>query len=542
MQLITVLSAFRCKAAGSTNVETDDREIDKTCGGYTRLIRWRLSFFNTQRARESSGSKGGSMSRTPISEYDAAVETSAASAGRGDQSRRLPHEMTVDAVLKVLPEAVYTTDENGLITFFNQAAVALWGITPQLGKTCFCGSWKLYWPDGSPLPHGECPLAMALKEKRSIRGFETIAARPDGTRVRFLSFPSPLFDLNGILIGAVNILIDVSDQALADEATLRHNAIVESSDDAIIAKDLNGTIINWNRGAERLFGYTAEEAVGRPVAMLIPLDRQDEEPGILARIGRGERIEHYETIRRRKDGSLVEISLSVSPIRNRQGRVIGAAKIARDITDRRQAEAQKNLMLQEMDHRIKNLFALANGVISLSARSAKTVEELTSVVSTRLNALARSHALTVPHGLSSEQPTTLHTLIETVVAPYAGGDDSGKSRASITGPDISIAGTAVANFALLLHEFATNAAKYGALSVPEGRVDITCSEIEDLFTVVWNERNGPPIEREPQNIGFGTRLAKVTVGGHLGGQIFRDWNREGLSIKLVFSAARFRVR
>ena len=115
-------------------------------------------------------------------------------------------------------------------------------------------------------------------------------------------------------------------------------AIVELSDDAIISKDLNGVIQTWNRGAERVFGYTAEEAVGKPVTILIPPDRMDEEPGILARIRRGERIDHYETVRRRKDGSLIDISLTVSPIRDGDGRIAGASKIARDITERKKAE------------------------------------------------------------------------------------------------------------------------------------------------------------------------------------------------------------
>jgi PAS domain S-box-containing protein len=478
------------------------------------------------------------MSHKTISEYDAALEACSVVAPGAAALHSLPHELSLAAVLEALPEAVYTTDENGLITFFNQAAVALWGITPQLGKSEFCGSWKLYWPDGIELPHNECSMAIALKEKRPIRGLEAIAVRPDGTRVRFMTFPSPLFDTDGKLIGAVNMLVDLTDQTATDEAALRHDAIVASSDDAIIAKDLNGTIINWNQGAERLFGYTADEAIGQPVAMLIPMDRQDEEPGILARIHRGERIEHYETIRRRKDGSLVEISLSVSPIRNRQGRVIGAAKIARDITERRQAEEQKNLLIREMDHRVKNLFALANSVISLSARSATTPGELAAVVSSRLNALAKSHALTIPNGFSSEQPTTLHTLIQTVVAPYAGGADNRQSRAVVTGPDIAIAGTAVTNFALLLHEFATNAAKYGALSWSEGHVEITCSEIGELFTILWNEKNGPRIEHEPETSGFGTLLAKATVHGQLSGEITRDWKPEGLAIRLSFAASR----
>lgn len=478
------------------------------------------------------------MSSRPIDEDEASY----VSKKRGEQLRSVTHEMGVHDILEALPEAVYTTDASGLITFFNTAATSLWGVSPTLGKSEFCGSWKLFWPDGTPLPHDECPMAISLKERRPVRGLEAIAERPDGTRIRFLAFPSPIFDPTGNLIGAVNMLVDLTEQTIADEAALRHDAIVESSDDAIIAKDLNGTIINWNGGAQRLFGYTAEEAIGKPVAMLIPLDRQDEEPGILARIRRGEHIEHYETIRRRKDGSLIEISLSVSPIRNREGRIIGAAKIARDITERRQAEEQKNLLIREMDHRVKNLFTLANSVVSLSARSVTTPGELASAVSARLNALARSHALTIPHGFNNEQPTTLHTLIQMIVAPYAGGDDNCQSRACITGPDISIAGSTVTSFALLLHEFATNAAKYGALSSPEGVLDISCSENGDLFTIEWSERNGPLIDREPDSFGFGSLLARATVRGQLGGEITRDWRREGLLIRLVVATSSIRAQ
>ena len=279
------------------------------------------------------------MSQLPISVSDTAPKRSDTLAGNG-QMPVFGNQMGVQDVLEALPEAVYTTDANGRITFYNKAAVAMWGVSPEIGTSEFCGSWKLYWPDGTPLPHDECPMAMALKEKQANRGLEAIAERPDGTRVPFLPFPTPIFNAGGDLIGAVNMMIDLTERAIADETAQRIAAIVESSDDAILAKDLNGTIITWNSGAERLFGYKAVEAIGKPVAMLIPLDRPNEEPEILGRIRRGERIVHYETIRRRKDGSLVEISLSVSPIRNRQGQVIGASKIARDITERRRAEEQ----------------------------------------------------------------------------------------------------------------------------------------------------------------------------------------------------------
>jgi PAS domain S-box-containing protein len=130
-------------------------------------------------------------------------------------------------------------------------------------------------------------------------------------------------------------------------------AIVESSDDAIISKDLDGTIQTWNRGAERVFGYSADEVIGKPVTVLMPPERIDEEPGILARIRRGERIDHYETVRRRKDGSLIDISLTVSPMRDAHGRVIGASKIARDITERKKAED----VVRENERRLQELFS-----------------------------------------------------------------------------------------------------------------------------------------------------------------------------------------
>ena len=217
-------------------------------------------------------------------------------------------------VIEALPAAIYTTDKDGCITFYNEAAEAMWGRSPRLGDDQWCGSWKLYWPDGTPLPHDECPMAIALKTGKPVRGVEAVAERPDGTRVPFAPYPTPIFDASGELVGAVNMLVDLTDRKAAEENAQRLASIVQSSDDAIISKDLNGIINSWNRGAERLFGYTSEEVIGKPITILIPPERVDEEPSILARLRRGERIDHYETVRRRKDGSLVDISLSVSPI------------------------------------------------------------------------------------------------------------------------------------------------------------------------------------------------------------------------------------
>ena len=160
-----------------------------------------------------------------------------------------------------------------------------------------------------------------------------MAQRPDGTLVHFAPYPTPLYDASGTLIGAVNMLIDITDRKRADIHAQRLASIVELSDDAIVSKDLNGIITSWNGGAEQPFGYKPDEVLGKPITILIPADRIDEEPEIIERVRRGERVDHYDTVRRRKDGSLIDISLTVSPLKDADGRIVGASKIARDITE-----------------------------------------------------------------------------------------------------------------------------------------------------------------------------------------------------------------
>ena len=274
------------------------------------------------------------------------------------------NEAQVHALLHALPVAVYTTDAAGRITFYNEAAAALWGCRPKLGSDEWCGSWRLFWPDGSALPHDQCPMAIAIKENRAIDGMEAAAERPDGVRVPFMAFPTPLRDASGKIAGAVNMLVDITERKLAEKTARFLASIVEHSDDAIVTKDVSGIITSWNNGAERLFGYTAEEAVGKSVTMLIPPDRQDEEVEILGRIRRGARIDHYETVRQRKDGSLIDVSLTVSPLKDAQGRIIGASKIARDITERKRSEAQIATLAREAEHRAAHHprpFALVRG-------------------------------------------------------------------------------------------------------------------------------------------------------------------------------------
>jgi PAS domain S-box-containing protein len=251
----------------------------------------------------------------------------------------------------LMPAAVYSCDEEGQITFFNRRAAELWGREPNLknNQEKYCGSFRALGPDGSQIPHSQSLMAMAVKTGKPARNEETMIERPDGSRIILKVNIDPLYDINGRLCGAINVFEDITDLKRAEQASRRLAAIVESSQDAIVSKDLNGNITSWNQAAERLFGYTAEEAIGKPVTLLIPPERHEEEPEILERIRRGARIEHYETIRRRKDGSLLDISLTVSPIRDAQGNIVGAAKIARDITRRKRVE----VALRENEQRLR---------------------------------------------------------------------------------------------------------------------------------------------------------------------------------------------
>ena len=430
----------------------------------------------------------------------------------------------LERLIKALPAAIYTTDADGRITFFNEAAAELWGCRPEIGKSEFCGSWKLYWPDGRPLPHGECPMAIALKEQRVVRGMEAVAERPDGTRVHFVPYPTPLYDDAGILIGAVNMLIDISDRKRADADAQRLASIVETSDDAIISKNLDGIITTWNRGAERVFGYTAEEVIGKSVTILIPPDRMNEEPDIIERIRRGERIAQYDTVRRRKDGSLIDISLTVSPLKDADGKIIGASKIARDITERKRAQEQQKLLVNEMQHRIKN---------SLATIQAIATQTFNEHAKERDAFIARLHALGSAHDLLTSETwerASLPAIVTKALEPF---QERLHKRITADGPaDLWLDSTKSVVVAMALHELATNAVKYGALSNGDGHVSILWERQPQTnrLKLIWQESGGPEVS-PPKQTGFGTHLIERAFGGQLGGSQL-IFNPQGLSCTL----------
>jgi PAS domain S-box-containing protein len=432
-------------------------------------------------------------------------------------------------LLEAIPAAIYATDEAGRITFYNQAAAELWGHRPPIGSSHWCGSWRLYWPDGSPLPHDECPMAIALREGRPVRGMNAVAERPDGTRVPFMPYPTPLMDASGRVVGAVNLLVDLSERAGSQIESARLAAIVASSDDAIVSKTLMGEITSWNDGAARMFGYEAEEMIGQPITRIIPPELHDEEVTILDRLRRGVHIQHYETVRMAKGGRRIDISVSVSPLRNAAGEIVGASKVARDITERRVAERSQQLLIDELNHRVKNTLAIVLAIANLSSARARTMAEFVPSFTGRVQALAKAHTLLTETRMQGAELTSL--VNEQVIL----GED-GDERIACSGPSLVLGSQLAVHVAMVLHELATNARKYGALSSGGGRLEVSWEVDGDdrsarRLVLHWQERGGPTVEA-PTAQGFGTTLIDQTVRSD-GGAIVMRYDPEGLSATIT---------
>jgi PAS domain S-box-containing protein len=311
----------------------------------------------------------------------------------------------------------------------------------------------------------------------------------------------------------------------AVEANQRLASIVGNSDDAIISKNLDGTITSWNSGAERLFGYSASEAIGKNVRMLIPADLENEEPRIIERISSGERIDHYDTVRVRKDGSLVQVSLSVSPVKNAANKIVGASKIARDIGERKGIERTKEILLNEMKHRVKNNLATVQSLVSQTFRRAPKEEK--DAFSSRLHALASSHDLLTDQNWAR---AFLGDIVEKALAPFI---DAHSDRYRVRGPKVWINATNALMVGMAMHELATNAAKYGALSNDAGIVDLSWEQVSeassDSVRVCWKEAGGPLVTI-PKRTGFGSALIKSAFGGD--GLVF-DYKTDGVMCSFV---------
>jgi PAS domain S-box-containing protein len=470
----------------------------------------------------------GSSRRKPV-RGSIKIVANAARAALGLRGGEQPFELPAP-LFEHLPFAVYVCDREGLVLRYNRRAAELWGRSPKLRDPDerFCGSYRMFRPDGSLLPHDQCPMADVLRTGVSVREQEVHIERPDGSRGIALVDIEAVKDSGGNVVGAVNCFQDITERKRGEEAALRLAAIIESSDDAIVGKDLDGTITSWNNGAERIFGYLAEEVIGKPIMILIPPDRQKEEEAIIERIRRGERVEHYETIRQRKNGSLIDISLTVSPVRNAQGKVIGASKIAREITEHKRSEAQIINLAREAEHRTKNILSTVLATVRLSR--ADTSDDLKQLIEGRIEALANVHGMFVE---SRWRGAELHSLVKQELSPYCGETEG---RVRINGPAVMLEPITAQTTAITLHELATNAAKYGSLSEAGGHVEIEWSHIADgRLRLRWIESGGPTVT-PPTQRGFGTRVMENMIG-QLRGEVHFDWRDQGLACEITLQLA-----
>jgi len=335
---------------------------------------------------------------------------------------------------------------------------------------------------------------------------------------------SPVRDDKGEVVAIFCVVNETTDRVGYEAKLNRLASIVSSSQDAILGIDLDLTVTDWNDGAEKLYGFARDEIVGKSVTALIPPDRLDEEARIIEQIKAGGHVEPHETVRMNKDGRPVDVSLSVSPIHDARGRVVGASKIARDISDRKAAEQAQKVLIGELNHRVKNLLATVLAIARQTFRNVEDLDASRSSFEARLLNLAKAHDLLTTSGW---EKASLQQVVENALAPFS------SSRIDVEGPPLKLQPKAAVAVALILHELATNASKYGALSTPDGRVSVTWTiedEGEARFRLSWREAGGPPVVA-PARKGFGSRLIESMVF-QLDGTFELTYEPDGVSCRI----------
>jgi two-component system CheB/CheR fusion protein len=349
----------------------------------------------------------------------------------------------------------------------------------------------------------------------------------DGNDTVFLMRIRPYRTVDNVIDGVVITFVDITESKRAQRTSAQLTAIVDSSQDAIVGHSFDGTITSWNAGAETIFGYSAAEAIGQPFDILVPQDQADEVPEILAKLRGGERIAHFEIDRVRKDGQRIDVSLTISPVRDASGNVIAASTIARDFSERKRAEEHRNLLMAELDHRVKNILMVVSSLVSQTLNASGSAEEFAEQIRGRIQALNRVHNLLNVHGQSYAD---LRHVIEAELGMYREG--GGDRRLIIEGKEtVCLNGRASQSVAMALHELATNAVKYGALSSNSGQVTVgwtvSNSTKHSRLLLTWVESGGPPV-KAPARRGFGSELLEQMLSYELDAKVRRDFDEGGI--------------
>ena len=446
------------------------------------------------------------------------------------------------ALFEMGPVATYSCHASGMIREFNRRSAELWGREPATGDDGerFCGSFKMFRPDGSYMPHAQSPMADVLSGKiPEARDVEVHVERPDGTRIIAVLNVRPLKNPCGKITGAINSFFDDTERQAAQQAVraseARFRMLFEFIDEGFCTLQKLETrsgersdfrYLSANAGFEKQTGVGG--VVGKTIREMFP--REPEEWFDIY----DEVMATGESIRFERELASQGRTLELFAFRFEDRAVLKVGVIFLNVSKRKLHQEQQEILLKEMDHRVKNLFAIVGGIVTLSARSANTPKELAQTIQGRLGALASAHQLIRPRRSGAEatnRETTLGELVRNVLLPYADPAGTGDgARIEIEGPEIPVGAEAATNVALVVHELATNAAKYGALSVPGGRVNISWALDKGRLVLSWEEKNGPVITGPPEREGFGSILARRSVSGGLRGDLKFHWKHTGLIV------------
>lgn len=448
-----------------------------------------------------------------------------------------------DGILDMLPIATFVCDAKGTILQYNRRATEIWGRAPAPGQTHAQFTQGMAFRAADGTPQERSVLAQVLATGAPVRDVERRIERPDGTGAIVSVTADPLRNAKGELVGAVNCFIDITERKRMDDAlersrqhaleqeqrlaaTYEHIAIGISE----VAPD--GRFMRVNEATCAITGYSREELMAvRLFQHTHPDDVDFDREGFRKQVA-GE-LEFYSVEKRliRKDGRVVWLSVRSSPVRTADGQLLYVVRVVQDITERKAAERRQKLLIDELNHRVKNTLATVQSLASQTARGAPTPQAFREAFEGRLIALSKAHDQLTRHHWESAD---LRELLSGSLAPYAG---SGPERVVLRGEDVVLRPRAVLTLAMAVHELTTNAAKYGALSAPGGSIEIQwqparAQDGRPVLRVDWIERGGPPVAT-PQRRGFGSKLIEGSIAAELGGQVRIDFVPEGLRCEIV---------
>jgi PAS domain S-box-containing protein len=347
----------------------------------------------------------------------------------------------------------------------------------------------------------------------------------DGSYRWFLSRALPIRDESGKVVRWFGTNTDITQHLEEAERNAQLATIVATSADAIISLSSGGIVMWWNPGAERMFGYKAEEIIGTSERILFTEDADAEFEEKYQTLRHGQQIQR-DAIRRRKEGTLIDVAINAAPMRRPDGRIFGFSAVIRDITARKRVETHLRVVMRELSHRTKNLLAVIMAMVRQTTRTTTNVEELQSQLIQRLQSLSASHDLLVAEDWAG---ASVEELVRAVLQPFIG---SSKEALECRGPRVFVNATAAQNLGLALHELATNAAKYGALSVSAGRVEVSWAfrldpAGERRLSIEWSEHGGPAV-RPAADKGFGHVVIERVVSQALDAPVTYEFPPEGV--------------